>query len=265
MAWFVGSLAGALLAVNLILFPLAGVDRAAIEPAGVFVSDVAASFVHEPGNFSDEEVEYLASIAPLDVWRERYDCHDSTPLVFADRFDRSVITADAARFRDLVVRTYLRDPDTVLGHRWCAASYLLVPPQPEDAFFHRPPFAIADNPYGIERDPVSDRAYSVTSAIYRWAEAPGRLWLTWRPALAVWAAAASLGWRYWKRRGLDGLGLAVLLVLAQMANVALTTPAQEFRFAFGVYVMCWLLVAAGAARTAETRQEGNVTGLSSPP
>ena len=124
---FVASLVGSIAAVNLILYPLIDVDRTSIQPATVFVSDVAASFVHEPTNFTVDEVGYLASIAPLDVWRSQYDCHDSTPLLFSPDFNRGAIIAEPAEFRDLVIATYLRDPDTVLGHRWCAASYLVVP------------------------------------------------------------------------------------------------------------------------------------------
>ncbi len=224
---------------NFVLYPLLDVDRTGIEPAGVFVSDVAASLRHEPGNFSDEEIAYLRTIAPLEFWRDAYDCHDSTPLVFGQAFTGSVITGDPARFRDLVVRTYLRDPDTVLGHRWCAANYLLWPPQPRDGYFHRPPFEIAANDLGIVRDPISDRAFQLTLDVFQWAEPDGRLWLTWRPALAVWLAIVAYAGVAW-RRELRVLLLGAALLALQMANVAATTPAQEFRFAYGVYLVALL-------------------------
>lgn len=248
--WVVGASATALglvVAVNFLLYPLLGVKREAIEPATVFISDVAASFRHEPANFSPEERAYLATIAPLDVWSGEYDCHDSTPLVFSPEFDAGVIAADPATFRSIVLDTYVRDPDTVLGHRWCAASYLVVPWQPGDAYFHRPPFEIAPNDLGIVRRPISDRAYGATLAIFKWAEPNGRLWLTWRPGLAIVGGIGGIVWLSLRRR-LGGLGLAVALFLAQMANVALTTPAQEFRFAFGLYLMGWIWVAVAVAR-----------------
>jgi len=242
-----GAAGAVVVAVTLLLYPLMGVDRGSIEPATVFISDVAASYRHEPGNFDEAEVDYLASIAPLDVWRTGYDCHDSTPLVFSPEFDAEVIAADPGRFRRLVADTYLRDLDTVLGHRWCAASYLVVPWQPDDGYFHRPPFEIAPNDLGIVRRPISDRAYAVTLAVFRWAEPAGRLWLTWRPGLAIVGGLAVLAWMGWRRR-LNGLGPGIALFGFQLANVAVTTPAEEFRFAFGLYVIGLLWIAVAVAR-----------------
>lgn len=248
---FVASLVGSIAAVNLILYPLIDVDRTSIQPATVFVSDVAASFVHEPTNFTVDEVGYLASIAPLDVWRSQYDCHDSTPLLFSPDFNRGAIIAEPAEFRDLVIATYLRDPDTVLGHRWCAASYLVVPWQSGSAYFHRPPFEIPPNEYGVSRRPVSDRANAATFAMWRWVDVPGRLWFTWRPGVAVWSAAIALSVAV-KRGRARGLALPVALIVAQTANVALTTPAQEFRFAFPTYVMSLVLIGVTIVRVGPT-------------
>jgi hypothetical protein len=232
---------GAVMFVTLVLFPLVGVERDSIQPASVFIPDVAASFVHNPGRFSDEETRYLETIAGREVWERLYDCHDSTPLVFAPEFRRGVVLGDAGRFRGIVMRTYLRDPLTVLGHRWCTGSFLFVPPQPAGAYFHRPPFGIAANDLGIERDPISYRVYSATLRVFDWVSPADRLWLTWRPALAVWLAAATFGALAWRRR-LGPLALVVALIGAQILNVMLTTPAQEFRFGFGIYLMCLLSV-----------------------
>ena len=238
---------GVVAGIMFLLYSLVGVDRGSIEPGTVFISDVAASLHHEPHNFSDTELEYLSRIAPLEVWSMAYDCHDSTPLVFSPAFDSGVITADPGRFRSLVFDTYLRDPDTVLGHRWCAASYLVVPWQPDGAYFQRPPFDIPANDLGIDRDPISDRMFDVTFSIFQWAEPDSRLWLTWRPGLAVVGGSAAIAALAWRRR-INGLGVAIALFTAQLANVALTTPAQEFRFAFALYVIGWLWVAVAAAR-----------------
>jgi hypothetical protein len=214
------------------------------------VPDVAASLIHHPGRFSGDELAYLETIAPLSVWREQYDCHDSTPLVFDSRFRRDRIAADGARFRSLVISTYLRDPLTVVGHRWCTASYLFVPPQPTDAYFHRPPFDIPPNTLGIARDPISDRVYSVTLRVFDWVAPAERLWLTWRPALAVWAAAVTFGLLAWRRR-LKPFIPVVVLIGAQVVNVVLTGPSQEFRFGFGIYLMCLLSVPLARLALAE--------------
>jgi hypothetical protein len=228
--------------VPAVLYRAIDVAPATIEPAEVFVSDIAASFTHSPAKFGEDDVALLEAVAPLDVWRDRYDCHDSTPLAFDPEFRTQVIRDRSGEFRSLVVRTLVRDPLTVLGHRWCAASYLFVPPQPADAYFQRPPFEVVPNTLGITRDPVSWRAYEATREVFVWAEADGRLWLTWRPALAVWLGIAAYAGIAWRRGRLLRLLWPGALIGFQVLNVVATTPAQEFRFAFGIYVMCLLSV-----------------------
>ncbi len=239
LAITVATVAAIVIGTNYALYPALDVDRSAIEPGAVFISDVAASLHHEPTNFSDSELAYLATIAPLELWDSNYNCHDSTPLVFDPEFNVSPITEDGGRFQRLVAKTYLRDLDTVAGHRLCAADYLFWPPQPSSSYFQRPPFVMQENQYGIDFDPIVKRAQSVTLEIVKWAEQPGRLWLTWRPALAVWLAIVVYAGIAWRRR-LRVLLLAGALLAAQLINVAATSPAQEFRFAFGIYVIALL-------------------------
>ncbi len=223
------------------LYSALSVDRASIAPAEVYAADVAAALKNEPDNFSDSELQYLATIAPLDVWVDRYDCTESTPLVFDPEFKGGVIRKDQLPFATLVIRTMLRDPDSVLGHRICMSSYLFWPPQNPDAYFHRPPFDIPANDLGVIRDPISYRAYAATKWVYVWAEPSERLWLTWRPALVVWGAAFTCLGLLWRRR-LRRLMWAAVPLGAQLVNVAATAPAQEFRSAFGIYVMAVLLM-----------------------
>jgi len=237
----VGALVAVVLVVVLgvqgVLYRILPVDLAAIEPSAVFVSDVAASFHHEPSNFTDADLEQMAAIAPLETWDSKYICTDSTLLAFDATFDSRQLEQDAAAFRSLVVRAIARDLDTVAGHRWCAANYLLLPGQPADAFFYYPPYSIAENSLGLTRSPISERAFAVTDDIYRWAEGP--LWLTWRPALAIWAGIVTYAAIAYRKR-LRMLLWPGAFILAQIVNVALTTPAQEFRYAFGIYVMALL-------------------------
>ncbi len=247
-----GSLVGSIAVVNLIVFPLARVDTAAIQPATVFISDVAASFVHEPANFTAAESAYMSSIAEPEVWNRLYDCHDSTPLVFSAELDKGVILSDPEPFRDLVFATYLRDPDTVLGHRWCAASYLMVSWSVGSSYFHRPPFDIPPNTYGIVRRPISDRINTATLSVWEWIDKPQLMWITWRPAVPLWAATAALVVA--RRRGRSsGLLLPAVLLGAHTLNVAVTTPAHEYRFAYPVVLMSFVMIAVVALRASPGR------------
>ncbi len=219
----------------------------AIEPAEVFIPDVASVVVHDLDWFDAADRELLEAMGPIAVWQSQYDCTDSTPLVFHPEFSTAVARDDKS-YRSLVVRTALSHIPTVAGHRVCAASYLLWPVQPADAFLHRPPFDIPPNTLGIARTPISDRAFDFTLAQYQWAERQGVVWLTWRPALVILAGIATyLGIAF--RSSLRPLLWGGALMAAQLLNVALTTPAQEFRYAFGIYVLSlmslpvwWLII-----------------------
>jgi hypothetical protein len=74
--------------------------------------------------------------------------------------------------------------------------------------------------------------------MYVWAEE--HLWLVWRPALALWAAVVAFG--VVALRGPRRLLWAAVPLVAQIVNVAATSPAQEFRYAFGIYVLSLLSV-----------------------
>ena len=232
------------------------VDQTTAEPAEVFMSDVAAVYVHEGTELSQADIALLAGVAPLEVWIAQYSCSDSTALVFHPEFNSSVVRQRAGEYRSLVGRLVFGHLPTVLGHRWCRASYLFVPPQPDDAFLHRPPFDIPANDLGYARDPISWKAFSLTRSFYVWAEPDSRLWLTWRPALMIWLGIITYGGIAWRRR-LRPLLWAGSLIGAQLLNVAITSPAQEFRYAFGIWLCCllslplwWLVVKPSRATLA---------------
>jgi hypothetical protein len=228
----------------------------AIEPAEVFTPDVASVVVNDIDWFDDDDRALLEAMGPIAVWQDAYTCTDSTPLLFHPAFSTTVAARDPWGYRSLVARTAISHLPTVASHRWCAASYLVWPVQPADAFLHRPPFQIPPNTLGIGRTAISQRAYAFTLAQYQWIERDGVIWLTWRPALAILAGIATYVGIV-LRRPLRPLLWGGALLMAQLVNVAATTPAQEFRYAFGIYLISllslplwWLIVRPQAASIA---------------
>jgi hypothetical protein len=235
-AWAVAAGSVALI-VFLVVGPLYAffdVQGSGIEPAQVFLPDIAASYNDEPETFTEADLDLMEQVAPPLIWTERYDCYDSTPLLFDPFFDQAPVRESPGSFRQLVVDVMLRDFDSVLAHRFCAANYLYAPAQPTDAYFHRPPYDIPPNTLGLVRDPVIGVAFDVTDRVWRWAEADSRLWLTWRPAILLLPALAAVV--FLGIRGPRSLLPSTLLV-AHTFNLFLTSPAQEFRYAFPVYLI----------------------------
>ena len=216
------------------LYAFVDVQGSGIEPAQVFLPDIAASYNDEPETFTESDLDLMEQIAPPLIWTDRYDCYDSTPLLFDPFFDQAPVRESPGLFRQLVIDVMLRDSDSVLAHRFCAGNYLYAPAQPSDAYFHRPPYDIPPNTLGLVRDPISGIAFDVTDRVWRWAEVDSRLWLTWRPAILLLPALASVV--FLGIRGPRSLLPSTLLV-AHTLNLFLTSPAQEFRYAFPVYLI----------------------------
>ena len=231
----------AVLAVFIVVGPLYAIvdvqEGSSIEPAQVFLPDVAASYNDEPETFSESDIELMEQVAPRLIWTERYDCRDSTPLLFDPFFDQTAVRESPGEYLGLEIDVLLRDFDSVLAHRICAANFVYAPAQPPDAFFHRPPYDIPPNTVGLVREPVAGWAFDVTDRVWRWAEPDSRLWLTWRPAILLLPAlAAVVVFAFLDRRFL----LPSTLLMAHTLNVIATTPAQEFRYAYPLYLMAAL-------------------------
>jgi hypothetical protein len=219
------------------LYAILDVQGDSIEPAQVFLPDVAASYNAEPATFTEADEDLLEAVAPPLIWATQYDCYDSTPLLFHPMMDQTPVRETPGPYRSLELSVFVRDLDSVLGHRLCAANFIYSPAQPDDAYFHRPPYDFPPNNVGLARAPISDRAFVVTDAIWRWAEIDGRLWLTWRPAIILLPAlAAVVVFAFRSRRFL----LPSVLLVAHTLNVIATTPAQEFRYAYPLYLMAAL-------------------------
>ncbi len=223
------------------LYQVLGVEGSPTEPAQVFLADVAASYVDQPDTFSGQDIELLESLAPLGVWTDLYDCYDSTPLLFDPRFDHDPVRADPGPYRRLVIDVLVRDLDTVAGHRLCAANFVYWPPQPAGVTFHRIPYFMPENDVGLVRDPLSVPAFRLTNAYLQWAELEHRLWLTWRPAIVILPALLAIALMVVaveKRR----LLIPSTLFLVHLVNVVATSPAQEFRYAYPLYLVAVLTI-----------------------
>ncbi len=235
-------------ALPVVLITVLPVTDAPIEPAQVFMPDVASVVVNDRGDLSPADLVLVTAVAPLRIFEAYYACGDSTPLLFHPEYDNQEIRDNASAYRGLIIRTGIGSFPTVLGHRWCAAEYLLSPVNRTDTYVHRPPFDIWPNTLGLARDPISDRAYDLTLAMYKAAEQSEIEWLTWRPALVILMGLATTV-AVWSRRGLRPLRWIGAFFVIHLVNVAATSPAHEFRYAYGLYLISlatlplWILVA----------------------
>jgi hypothetical protein len=236
------------------LYRILDVNPEAIEPSRVFIPDVAAVLVHAPETFTTSDLAVIKRIAPIQIWRDAYRCEAGTDVHAHPQFNDNAIDYFPNDFRRVVWRAIVGAPVTVARHRLCAGSFLFVLGVREGGYLHRPPFEFPPNTFGIERQPLSGRAYRLTRAIYVWAEADSRIWFTWSPAIPI--VIASLGYaavalrRTSRRWALPGWVLFIHAV-----NVVGTSPGHEFRYAFPLYLVSLLsLPLIGYALAGRARQ-----------
>lgn len=267
---FAGSVLLVGVGVPVILITTLPVTSQPIEPAQVFMPDVAAVVVHAPSSISEADMELILAVAPIEVWNDRYDCGDSSPLLFDQNYSNRVIQDNPWDYRRLIITSATGAPATVLGHRWCAGEYLLSPFNRTDTYVHRPDYNIWPNTIGLTRSPISDRAFAVTSWMYKQAERSSIEWLTWRPAVFMLLGIATyIG--LWLRRPLKPLRWITVLFGIHLANVFFTSPSHEFRYAFGLYLMAlaslplwYLIVNPGKANIEALTPESASVGSASP-
>jgi hypothetical protein len=221
-------------AVVVAVWPI--VANRSLEPAEVFMPQVGAVVAHARDSLSEDDLILVAAVAPIELWESQYQCGDSSALIFDPDYRNSVIQSDPSSYRSLILRSAVRAPGTVAGHRWCAGEYLLSPYDRTQTYVHIPPFDIWTNDLGLVRAPLSDRAYAATLWAYELVGHPWLKWLMWRPAVAVLFGLITYAAIWWRRK-LRPLAWIGLLFGVHLLNVFGTSPTHEFRYAFPLYLI----------------------------
>ena len=125
------------------------------------------------------------------------------------------------------------------------------------------------NDLGLERAPISDRAYAVTLDAYQLVEQSEIEWLTWRPALVVLAGLATYAGVAARRRLRPLLWIGGLYVI-HLANVWGTSPSHEWRYAYGLYLIAlcslplWFFIVDPSRATIGPAEPGSAVGGAGP-
>ena len=226
---------GLVVLVQVALFPLAGIDRAVVPIGEAYAPEVAAVLRHDPEQFEAEDLALLKAVAPLEVWEASYRCEDGNALLADPEFDSDVIRNDPGAYRALVIRMTLNAPETVFGHRACAAAFVFVPPHPTGQSFATMPREIPDNTIGLKQRPLIPAFRSLTEGMLERSSLPGNLWLGWRPGLVLLLALAGTAVAVGRQR--LRLLLPALLLVSQVVLVAATVRTPAFSEVAAVYLL----------------------------
>jgi hypothetical protein len=257
LALAAGTALGVFVASQMILFSAFGVDRE-VPPLGLaYAPEVAAAYHHDPSSFGAGDIALLEAVAPLEVWTDAYRCDEGAALVGDRQFDGSVIRRSPGAYRGLVVRTGLSSAATVVGHRACAARFLFLPSPRAGERYQTYSYNVPPNTLGLTRDSLWEGGFNMTKALLVRTDQPDKLWLWWRPGLAVWPALALLGVAAVRARRLLW---PMAVFVAFLAMAVLTVRTSSFREAFPVFVLAslslplwWPAVSAGARSSGSRR------------
>ncbi len=173
------------------------------------------------------------------MWTAAYTCADPVILVSDRQFDASVIEDDVAGFARVAVRAAGRNPLTAIGQRGCAALNILEVRHDPGTAFHLPPYTIPVNEDGVERRSIWFGAFTASKAVLLRTQQTDRLWLWWRPALPLAAAALVYGVLVWRRRA-EVLVASVLI--GTLLGILIVRPSPDFATTAPLYVLGWLSV-----------------------
>ena len=195
-----------------------------------------------------EQAEFVASNPYLSdtSW---YLCDTVTPLITRPDFSVARLEEDAAESRRLLLSLFARNPRVDLIHMACSSQLVWkIRRLPGDYHFGAgfrqlddgSLSTVVDNPHGLHRDPVIPSLTKPLAETVLATEQPGTAWLWWRAPLMVYAllfgsvvAAVRSGRRRYLLVAMPAGVLALTLVLA--------APAQDFRYAYPVFVSGLLL------------------------
>jgi hypothetical protein len=251
------ALAGWLL-LTYALFPAIGVHRAQSSLVlGTAYADIAFAYQHYPATFNGRDQALMASVSPLQHWRNSTNCYTSDQLDNTRGWDQAASEAHSSQLFSLWLRVVRRTPQAVVDARICrgAIAWLPVPPKTKTTALvptpNQPPPDLAAN--AAELTPGKHHALTPHPPIHALAAAGTWLekltfahdleWVLWRGATWAWVSYLVVAALHRRRRLAWRAGLALVAVtIANQIAVLLDNPNQLARYMFGPLAIGVLLL-----------------------
>ncbi|GAK03009.1 hypothetical protein JCM19037_1286 [Geomicrobium sp. JCM 19037] len=190
------------------------------------------------GDLTDEQLEYLDSLMPIEEWQEAYHPFLSDHIKFNPQLDREQLADE--------IPLYIQNWSGVVARNFGLAvdGYLLQTSvvwqihEPERAYTAAYASDVLDNPHGLEMNPVSERLHTELMSYLEYTE-EYTLELLWRPALfallLILITAAGV-----IKNGMTALVVSAP-VLLNWATMLAAIPAQDFRYLLGNYFILFVV------------------------
>ena len=187
---------------------------------------------------SSSELDYLASIQPLESWLRYYDCYSLNGLVYNENVRHQFMESNGDPILGIWLRSIMRDPEVFLAHQKCVTSMLwqIKEPSGRHGRLYTTERGIVENDLGLKARSLLPQLRAFISQAVDWSLDPRLIWFLWRPAIYFYALLLCVGIAALRTKNFKLLLVSAPAVLNSLVWLPLITT-QDFRFQYPVYAM----------------------------
>ena len=191
---------------------------------------------------SSSELDYLASIQPIESWLRFYNCYSLNGLVYNENVRHQFMESNGDPIIGIWLRSIMQNPGVVLAHQKCVTSMLWQITEPPGRYgrLYTTEQGIVENDLGLKTRSRLPQLRAIISEALDGSHDPQLIWFIWRPAIYFYALLLCVGLAVVRTKNLKLLLVSAPAVLNSLVWLPLITT-QDFRFQYPVYVMALIV------------------------
>lgn len=214
-----------------------------------------AAVVKENGVITKEQKNYIKNILPMAVWKNKYNPYIVDPLKFDEHYNADYILKNKREYFKIWLELCKQNP-RIVTNAYLKESALVwqIHYEPRTYFL---PFLLRSDPqdmaiqrgvqHQVINQPLTEKAQSaLTKTLHQ------PFYLMWRPALYTFAILL-FGFILVLKRNWKVL-LAAAPVLLNTAAVAISLPAQDFRYLYSNFLVAFIMFLAACMNKKERKK-----------
>jgi len=197
-----------------------------------------ATIISEDGYITDEQREYLNSIFPIELWKERFNPYKTDPIKFSwGEYNREIIFKDPKKYFKIWFEVCLQNPQLALKGFLKQTSLVWQINEPDDGYTDTFVTNVYyGNKFGIENKVINGKITWVANYILNISKDLSDV--LWRPANYTYSILLLAFITYLKSD--FRTFLIILPLVLNTGAVMLALPAQDFRYLFANTLVFYL-------------------------
>jgi hypothetical protein len=187
---------------------------------------------------SRSDLDYLASIQPIEAWSTLYNCYSLNVLIYNQFVNHEFIESHGPQLLDIWKRSIITHPEVLLAHQKCVTSMLwqVAEPSRADGRLYTTELGIVENDFKLQKASLSPAIHDAIYYFVNLSHRPNIIWFVWRPALYLYALMACIFLAAIRLKKFNLLQVGIPALMNSLVWLVVITT-QDFRFQYPVYVM----------------------------